>query len=153
VELGPALFSLAGDPAVNRHHPAGWPIQASISSRTQPSRSPSWDVPTAGDSAQIQRRATQAVFAAYPNTSRSTVQKWKQGQKKSNGPSLKRLDLVDTKRPGSSRLTTQELHRKPENGIRRCYPGQPVTFGKIERWAPEFGNIVTASPTDILKHR
>jgi hypothetical protein len=110
-------------------------------------------VPTAGDSAQIQRTATQAVFAAYLNTSRSTVQKWKQGQKKSNGPSLKRLDLVDTKRPGSSRLTTQELHRKPENGIRRCYPGQPVTFGKIERWAPEFGNIVTASPTDILKHR
>jgi putative transcriptional regulator len=34
------------------------------------------------------------VFAAYPNTSPSTVQKWEQGQKKPNGPSLKLLNLV-----------------------------------------------------------
>jgi putative transcriptional regulator len=42
-------------------------------------------------------RASQAVFAAYLNTSISTVQKWEQGQKRPNGPSLKLLDLVDRK--------------------------------------------------------
>lgn len=50
--------------------------------------------------AQIQRlrrryKASQAVFAAYLYTSPSTVQKWEQGQKKPNGPSLKLLNLVD----------------------------------------------------------
>ena len=49
--------------------------------------------------AQIKRlrtrnKASQAVFAAYLNTSPSTVQKWEQGQKKPNGPSLKLLNLV-----------------------------------------------------------
>jgi putative transcriptional regulator len=52
--------------------------------------------------AQIKRlrtrnRASQAVFAAYLNTSPSTVQKWEQGQKKPNGPSLKLLNLVQQK--------------------------------------------------------
>ena len=54
--------------------------------------------------AQIKRirestRASQAVFAAYLNTSPSTVQKWEreQGGKKPNGPSLKLLNLVDRK--------------------------------------------------------
>ncbi len=42
-------------------------------------------------------RASQAVFAAYLNTSPSTIQKWEQGQKKPNGPSLKLLNLVDGK--------------------------------------------------------
>jgi putative transcriptional regulator len=37
------------------------------------------------------------VFAAYLNTSSSTVQKWEQGQKKPNGPSLKLLNLVEQK--------------------------------------------------------
>jgi putative transcriptional regulator len=51
---------------------------------------------------QIQRirkksRASQAVFAAYLNTSKSTVQKWEQGAKKPNGPSLKLLSIVDRK--------------------------------------------------------
>ena len=41
--------------------------------------------------------ASQAVFAACLNTSASTVQKWEQGQKRPNGPSLKLLDLVDRK--------------------------------------------------------
>jgi len=41
-----------------------------------------------------QNKASQAVFAAYLNTSPSTVQKWEQGQKKPNGPSLKLLNLV-----------------------------------------------------------
>jgi putative transcriptional regulator len=37
------------------------------------------------------------VFAAYLNTSLSTVQKWERGQKKPNGPSLKLLNLVERK--------------------------------------------------------
>lgn len=41
--------------------------------------------------------ASQAVFAAYLNTSTSTVQKWEQGQKRPNGPSLKLLNLADRK--------------------------------------------------------
>lgn len=52
--------------------------------------------------AQIKRlrlrfKASQAVFAAYLNTSPSTVQKWEQGQKHPNGPSLKLLNIVDRK--------------------------------------------------------
>ena len=41
--------------------------------------------------------ASQAVFAAYLNTSVSTVQKWERGEKKPHGPSLKLLSLVDSK--------------------------------------------------------
>ena len=41
--------------------------------------------------------ASQGVFAVYLNTSKSTVQKWEQGQKKPNGPSLKLLNLVAEK--------------------------------------------------------
>ena len=56
--------------------------------------------------AQIKRlrtksKASQAVFAAYLNTSVSTVQKWEQGQKKPNGPSLKLLNLVQQKGLGA----------------------------------------------------
>ena len=40
-------------------------------------------------------KASQAVFAAYMNTTVSTVQKWEQGQKKPNGISLKLLSLID----------------------------------------------------------
>ena len=46
---------------------------------------------------RARNKASQAVFAAYLNTSPSTVQKWEQGQKKPNGPSLKLLNLVDQK--------------------------------------------------------
>jgi putative transcriptional regulator len=54
------------------------------------------------NAAQIKRlrlrfKASQAVFAAYLNTSPSTVQKWEQGQKHPNGPSLKLLNLIDSK--------------------------------------------------------
>ena len=54
------------------------------------------------NSAQIKRirqrsKASQGVFAAYLNTSVSTVQKWERGAKKPNGPSLKLLNLVDRK--------------------------------------------------------
>ncbi len=46
---------------------------------------------------RLRYRVSQAVFAAYLNTSPSTVQKWEQGQKKPNGPSLKLLSLVQQK--------------------------------------------------------
>ena len=44
---------------------------------------------------RIRSKASQAVFAAYLNTSPSTVQKWEQGQKKPNGASLKLLNMVE----------------------------------------------------------
>jgi putative transcriptional regulator len=40
---------------------------------------------------------SQAVFAAVLNTSVSTVQKWEVGDKKPSGPSLKLLNLVESK--------------------------------------------------------
>ncbi len=46
---------------------------------------------------RMKNKASQAVFAAYLNTGKSTVQKWEQGQKKPNGPSLKLLNLVAEK--------------------------------------------------------
>lgn len=46
---------------------------------------------------RLRYQASQAVFAAYLNTSVSTVQKWEQGQKHPNGPSLKLLNIVDQK--------------------------------------------------------
>ena len=54
---------------------------------------------TAEQIQQIRKRnkASQGVFAAYLNTTKSTVQKWEQGQKKPSGPSLKLLNLVDRK--------------------------------------------------------
>lgn len=58
--------------------------------------------------AQIKRirqktRTSQGVFAIYLNTSKYTVQKWEQGSKKPNGPSLKLLNIVD--RRGLEALT------------------------------------------------
>lgn len=43
---------------------------------------------------RLENKASQAVFAAYLNLSKSTVQKWEQGYKEPNGPSLKLLNLV-----------------------------------------------------------
>jgi len=40
-------------------------------------------------------KASQAVFAAYLNTSPSTIQNWEQGQKKPSRLALKLLNLVD----------------------------------------------------------
>mgnify|MGYP003344834186 FL=1 len=42
-------------------------------------------------------RMSQAVFAAFLNTSLSTVRKWEIGEKHPSGPSLKLLDLLDRK--------------------------------------------------------
>jgi putative transcriptional regulator len=42
-------------------------------------------------------RASQPVFAAYLNTSESTVQKWERGDKRPSGASLKLLNLVAEK--------------------------------------------------------
>jgi putative transcriptional regulator len=44
---------------------------------------------------RLRFKASQAVFAAYLNTSPSTVQKWEQGRKHPNGTSLKLLNIVD----------------------------------------------------------
>jgi putative transcriptional regulator len=46
---------------------------------------------------RLRERASQAVFAAYLNTSVSTVQKWEIGDKKPSGPALKLLNLVEGK--------------------------------------------------------
>ncbi len=46
---------------------------------------------------RAREKASQSVFAAYLNTSKSTVQKWEQGVKKPNGPTLKLLNLVADK--------------------------------------------------------
>ena len=46
---------------------------------------------------RLKTRASQSVFALYLNTSKSTVQKWEQGAKKPNGPSLKLLNIVHQK--------------------------------------------------------
>lgn len=46
---------------------------------------------------RLKNHASHGVFAAYLNTSKSTVQKWEQGAKKPNGPSLKLLNLVAEK--------------------------------------------------------
>lgn len=40
---------------------------------------------------------SQAVFAAMLNTSVSTIQKWEIGEKRPSGPSLKLLNIVQTK--------------------------------------------------------
>jgi putative transcriptional regulator len=48
-------------------------------------------------SLRLLNRASQAVFAAYLNTSASTVQKWERGDKYPNGSSLKLLNLVERK--------------------------------------------------------
>jgi putative transcriptional regulator len=54
---------------------------------------------TAKQIQQIRKRnkASQGVFAVYLNTTKSTVQKWEQGQKTPSGPSLKLLNIVDRK--------------------------------------------------------
>lgn len=46
---------------------------------------------------RLKEKASQAVFAAYLNTSVSTVQKWEIGDKIPSGPALKLLDLVERK--------------------------------------------------------
>lgn len=54
---------------------------------------------SAGQIKKIRQRskASQGVFAAYLNTSVSTIQKWERGAKKPSGASLKLLNLVDRK--------------------------------------------------------
>ncbi len=46
---------------------------------------------------RVNNKASQGVFAAYLNTSPSTVQKWEQGKKKPNGPSKKLINMVERK--------------------------------------------------------
>jgi putative transcriptional regulator len=46
---------------------------------------------------RLKNQVSQAIFAAYLNTSLSTVQRWEQGGKKPNGPALRLLNLVERK--------------------------------------------------------
>jgi len=46
---------------------------------------------------RVKHHASQGVFAAYLNTSKSTIQKWERGAKKPSGASLKLLNLVANK--------------------------------------------------------
>ncbi len=42
-----------------------------------------------------QNKVSQAVFAAYLNTTPSTVQKWEQGQKRPSNLAFKLLNIID----------------------------------------------------------
>lgn len=44
---------------------------------------------------RMRNKVSQTVFAAYLNTSPSTIRQWEQGLKKPNGISLKVLNLID----------------------------------------------------------
>ena len=44
---------------------------------------------------RLHNKVSQAVFAAYLNTTPSTVRQWEQGLKKPSGISLKVLNLID----------------------------------------------------------
>ena len=46
---------------------------------------------------RLRCKASQPVFAAYLNTSPSTVQKWEQGKKQPGGSALKLLNIVEQK--------------------------------------------------------
>jgi len=44
---------------------------------------------------RLKTKTSQGVFAAYLNTSKTTVQKWEQGAKRPSGASLKLINLVE----------------------------------------------------------
>jgi len=44
---------------------------------------------------RLKNKVSQAVFAAFINTSPSTIRQWEQGLKKPGGISLKLLNLID----------------------------------------------------------
>ena len=46
---------------------------------------------------RLKTKTSQGVFAAYLNTSKTTVQKWEQGAKRPSGASLKLINLVEKK--------------------------------------------------------
>jgi len=46
---------------------------------------------------RLNNKVSQSVFAAFLNTSSSTVQKWESGAKKPGSASLKLLNIVDSK--------------------------------------------------------
>lgn len=46
---------------------------------------------------RIRQKASQSVFAAFLNTSVSTLQKWERGETKPRGSSLKLLNVVEAK--------------------------------------------------------
>ena len=46
---------------------------------------------------RLRLKTSQAVFAAYLNTSVSTVQKWETGEKRPSGAALKLLNVIERK--------------------------------------------------------
>ena len=46
---------------------------------------------------RLKNKVSQGVFAAFLNTSSSTVQKWESGAKRPSSASLKLLNIVDSK--------------------------------------------------------
>lgn len=46
---------------------------------------------------RLKSKVSQPVFAAYLNTSVSTVQKWEQGQKRPGGAALRLLNIIEQK--------------------------------------------------------
>ena len=48
-------------------------------------------------SIRLKNQVSQAVFAAYLNTSLSTIQQWEQGGKQPHGLALRLLDLIERK--------------------------------------------------------
>ena len=46
---------------------------------------------------RMANHVSQAVFAAILGIGKTTVQQWKQGQKRPSGPALRLLDLIDRK--------------------------------------------------------
>ena len=51
--------------------------------------------PTQIQKIRLKNKVSQPVFAAYLNTSPSTIRQWEQGLKKPGGISLKLLNLID----------------------------------------------------------
>jgi hypothetical protein len=96
-------------------------------------------------------KASQAVFAAYLNTSPSTVWKWGHGQKKPNGPSLKLLNLATRRvwRPSPDHSNCTASLRTASGAVTS---DTRVRQGKSSEVGAEFGDIMTAWKSNILKY-
>ena len=107
---------------------------------------------------RLRYKASEAVFAAYLNTSPSTVQKLEQGKKQPNDPSLKLLNIVDQKGLdafGSCDLgefaVTVRDDRSRQNCARGCwlrvFSAVPISYPHFTAPRPtstgEWGNLRT----------
>src|ERR1700735_1781622 len=70
---------------------------------------------------------SQAVFAAFLGTGKTTIQQWEQGQKKPGGPAQRLLDLIDRK--GFAALNCFAAPLKPPSAPPHarpcCSPARP----------------------------